>query len=552
MGDKVLNIIAWSDNEQNALNLIKKLASSQTGESQWTVQFEDYQLKVFLRFPHQSQKVTPVGWTDLIVLSVDETNEGLALEYLDTRKGIPLKFLTGKSSDQELADDLGCELLKEQDFKADLIYRAVVDYDKALRDTFNKIDTNSNGLLDQEEIIMVSKELNHDLSASDANEIILSMGNQGKIDYAQFKHWWVLGRADFTTFRQVIGMKLKLNDLIERNKDYFTKYIEELNELEEEPTGEKMKCKYSIVPELEDDRLMHPTAFNVHLSIGAEYEDLIKNFPLYYTDPMTIGLELTLKSNQNEENSKLVIETFEIVKNMLKQMNILPKLQEQGIMLKARTQGDSVFIETSLGGSVGEFVSSKARILKFDKLNFSGKKDLHISTKFPVEMLFKVGDLGDMLAHLTKANFELNFEGTNIVRVLDYLVLGIKNMFGDDMPNSLAPWIFTYKVISAIRKFDFTFNYDPKILTELIKSLVGDFPFVNANFRNFHAKTLEEELPGITQAVKMMLAPFLPALKVINLEKINLIASTPLAKLFLKVGVNMSGLNDIVEKLLLQ
>ena len=542
-----INVIIWSNTEDNSRNLANKLSNKDSANGYWSfAEGENYTINLYVRNPSLINKVVPSGYTDCLVLEIQDDCLGLAKEYLETRQGIPFKFTLGVN--EELAKELGCTYLDSDYSARTKVVSHPVEFDKALKSTFDKIDSIKNGSLDHSEIVAMSNELNHELTISDANEIIDTIGKHGKLTYYQFKHWWLMGRSDLTSFRGVIVMQMEVNKFLDNNMQHFSNYLDTIST--QTPEDSILKEKISILPEKTEDSVDHHTAFNLHIRLGAEFDKYKESLP-HYNEPLTIGLEISLKSNENQDNCKKIINTIESIKKLLAKLGLWEKVQGQGIILNTRTQVDSLFVELTLSGALGDFVSQTISKFRLEELKYSGHMDFHMSSKLKLGYLLskEFFNIKDIQNEAVKINFEANGQYLNMAQLINYVIDAATNLVGGEIPKKLLPMVLFWKLSSAVRNFDFTFRYEPEIISEIIHDSIDRKK--EERFNEDIAR-LKDKLSEGMNSMKSVIGEYLEVLDVINLDKISVFASSPLVKLYLNFILNIKGLNELVESYLFE
>lgn len=537
---KEINAIVWAYSEEKAFAGLKDLTGVEGKYSNSHIEFDGYKITFYVRYHEQLVKDAPQDLTDILILLVDDKTIGLAKEYLDIRRGIPFRFINGGALGDDDAKEIK-DLVKEKED----IFKAGVSYDKALREVFKKIDANGNGILDRDEIIKAAKELNHDLLEGDANEIVNILGTDGKVTYHGFKHWWNLGRFDFSSFRELISVKMKVTKFIDSNLTHFNSYLDSYVATPENSAKEKLNFKFLIHPTKQEDREGHKTSFNFHMSLGDEYDALKHTLPSYYSEALTIGIEIPLKSTNSVENTETLNQITALVNNFLfAQGGVLAQYKSHGLQLNSRLHGEIAMLEFSLGGIMGDFILHIAKNINIDKLHYSGHVDAHISSKFSLESIFNNRDqhANDLLKEALKILIEEkgNFKSLYLlVKVtLDLLSKTI------DFKSSKADQVLQFfKAFSMIKNFNFDLDYD-------VDELYDQFPQSWKDGLLFPLTILFAPVFGFYDSLDpyMMFADMFSLLRKCDLDKISVFATTPLVRALLKITVIFKGLNTLLDK----
>lgn len=540
-----INIVLWAYEEKESIELAKIISNSEiNNEGFCETNYSDYSVKIYPRYHGLIHKSAPKELTDIIVLKVTENTIGLAKEYIDTRKGIMFRFVIGVES-----KSLEAEFIEDITLNKEKIFKSAVDHDKALKEVFNKIDTNKNGMLDRDEIIKVSQELSHCLNESDANEIIAVLGEEGKINYNQFKHWWQLGRADLVGFREVVSLIMKLSNFFNQNLEYFHKHVDLLSK-DFVSNESSTSCKYSFLPDKSEFREFHKTSINLHCLLGEEYEKVKTTFPLYYNEAFTFGIELPLAKNSGLEFDEVCTRLAEITKELTNLIPNLKTLQSQGLQLNCRHQGEIYIVEFSIGGHVGDMLTHMSSKFNLDKLNYNGFVDGHFSSKISLKDFLsqeyqEKSTLKEIIREMLKLNFECVQSFSKLGNLIDLIITVLKaTVFAEKgIPTALSNLLTTIKFYLAIRNLNFKIEYD---VDEILANLVNLFP-------NFFDKKPSEifDITQVRNAIQFMKMneQIASLLKIINLDRFNFFFSTPLIKKFVKISLITLELNQAIDEI---
>lgn len=547
--DKEINVIVWAYEKENAISTAKLLSQSDLIEENfYKVSFENYNINIYPRYHNLVHKQNPRELIDIVVLYTDSKSSGLAKEYIDYRKGIHFRFTTG----QNPGDLIDSKYLDTIDNSArETIFNTAINHDKALREIFNKIDKNSNGLLDRDEIIQVSTELQHELTESDANEIIAILGDSGKINFAQFKHWWQLGRADLPGFRQVIGLKMKLTNFFKDNAENFTNYIKDLTTNTTSNSENPCICKCSILPDKKEYQEFHNTSLNIHLLLGQEYEKVRKDFPLHYNEAFTFGIEIPLSKSVLDQVDEVSKSINIIVKELTNLIPNFSMLQSQGLQLNLRHQGEVYLIEFSIGGYFGDMLSHLTKELKLEQLQHSGYLNGHLSSKISIKDFLNLdkdsfASIKEVLIEIMKLNFECTHTFNKLDSVVDLIAKTLdglsinKNKY---FPNVVMNFLTILRFYLSIRSINFQIDYDVNDVVNNIENKEKDF-FSKEKTEVFNTKNIKNSLAFLKSNEQLSCL-----LKIINLDRISFFITTPIIKLHLKTSIITLGLNELIDSL---
>lgn len=629
---KHVNVLIWAFKKESALKVLNDITKSQYSKEDskncieidnYNVKYKkicdnnsyksDYYINFYIRYNNQQKKVAPEDLIDIIILSTDKTSYGLAKEYLDTRKSIPFKYVTGydfSDNNKENTTFNNKLVFVESIENNSSILENGIQYSLALKDVFNKIDIDNSGYLDRNEIIKASKELNHDLSDGDANEIISIMGKEGKISFTSFKHWWYLGRFDFSSFRSLISLKVKVSKFLDDKffnnlTSYSSGFLFDDNELNKEDFNNNkdysMNSKISIYPVEEEDRKNHKTSVNLHLSLGHEFDKIKENFPSYYNEALIIGIEIPLKNNAkinnitnvNELNVNDNYKTLEkinlLIKNYLFDNNqgILSELySEQGVVLNSRLNGDIAIIEIVFGGPIGEYLmnivekslnynikkdlsknneskndsSNKLPKIKKDLdfylNNYSGHLDAHISSKFCFKSMFE--DRNQNFLNLAKEALKVNIEEKSNFKSLYFLiksafVLCKKLMTNNNCNNNKSYYEKLIKkfesIVKSMKAISIIKDFDISINYD-VDELYNLFPDSFKETLLVPLNMLFAPLFGLYDSCnpKNILKDSFDIIEKCDLDKLSIFIYTPVLRFLLKASFIIEGLNTLINK----
>lgn len=138
--------------------------------------------------------------------------------YVTSRKGIPYKIITGGDEVASLSTELKRDFVPQQEIASKTtrtkLVRSAKNLEETFRSAFNKLDLNINGYITADELVHASADLGHQLQGEEAKVIANALSEDGNIPFSKFKYWWVIGRADFNTFRNIVKMELSMNKLV--------------------------------------------------------------------------------------------------------------------------------------------------------------------------------------------------------------------------------------------------------------------------------------------------------------------------------------------------
>lgn len=539
-----INVIVWGYKEELARSVVGHLDTNcSSKDNSFHFKYNNYTVNVFIRYHGMQNKESPKELTDILILVADDDSIGLAKEYLDKRRGIPFRFVIGGKLSENDAQYI--ENFKDS---KDFILQTAINHDIALKDVFNKIDTNKNGFLDRDEIIRAAKELNHGLLEGDANEIIAVMGEDGKISFDSFRHWWHLGRLDFSSFRSIVSLKLKLTNFLNSNATQFVNYLEQnqINTSNENTESKyRVSTKVSLLPTEVKYRENHQTSINIHCSLGDEYDVMKKNFPLYYNEAATFGVEIPLKSKSEEENLETMKKLDKIFKVFFLNDSPLSNLHDKGFQFNSRLQGEIAIYEFCFGGMIGDLLCHSIKTLKLDKVNYSLHSDCHFSSSVSVLRMLENREMKvkDFIKDLIKFIIEIKMDSNNLKLIFELIDNTIRSYYPQFYNKYLQALFSSIQGLLIIKNCNVSLDYDADQLYEyLVKLDICDLE-----------ATLSETYPRLYDLYGSIgpgtiIEEFFSLLRKCDLDKISFFFSTPLVRAFIKMTFIIQGLDVLLDK----
>jgi hypothetical protein len=562
---KLVNVVIFAETEDMAKSTADLFGTKQSGVDLWEGTQTGVPVKTYIRWFSSVPTQTPKGVTDILVVACNSVS-GEVTKYIDQRRGIPQKYLVSES---DLKTDAG-ELKVDYLSKADLVNGGVTKLiesanalTETLKNVFNKIDLNGNGTLTYDEIIKASTELNHVLTTEDAKEIAATLSTDGKINFAQFKQWWVTGRADLRSFRRLVALEMKVNNFLKSEKGVsVTSLFEKLKKESEEAAAQETSLdnKVNIVPVTDFES---GTALRLHLNLGNSFDSISENIG----KTGSVGkasIELKLK---NPEAGNVVIETLNQVKEMAKQF--IPDADQfidKDAVISFRQVGESVFIDVSYEGENAEMLCFGLSMLGISSINFSGQSDLHICSKVsPVDAL--TANVDSLLDNGSSFKVDAHGEYSHLKNLVTF-AQSLFDMFGKGFAigcgsggqceQLIKSILSVAQLLTASRKIDFGMKYDSESLSKFIKEQldVKKEGHDHTKYEKICSKWTETQakINGGVDSGKMMagmfLAPFLPAITNINWDTLSVSVCSQLVRAHIKLSLSIRGLDEFVTNFL--
>jgi hypothetical protein len=563
-----LNFIVWTDCIKAGTSIAQKLTLSSNPLSEvnsLTGTNQGVSVNVFLRGPQVANVANPSNnVADGLIVSIESASE-TASDYLKQKKNVPLKVVVSSSDLKAFADERGATFVDKIDesFASNLVKSGVTN-DDLIKQAFSKIDKDHNSVLTKDELIIVSKELNHSISGEEANDIISTLSKTGSINFDQFKQWWHLGRANFSQFRQVVQLEMQVEKLVKKGSSYVGDYIDKLQiSVNDETTSspDSLKSHISIKPKKDFDNGIN---FGLSVAAGTEGKAIIDSLPDYFSsNPLSASIELGI---DDAEKGQIVVQSLEQAKEMIFQM--IPGIQEKlemGIDIKFRHVGTSVFIDVTIGGPLGEMV--KAQYSQFGSkignlaTSFKGYGSSHIVSGLKLNNALDIS-LEQIIEDASKFKIETTGETSNIKKMLAIAttIIQATNAYGNK--TKAISSIFGY--FGVFRLLEVKSEYDSDELFSLIKESISTFTALESQEEqgevalqvyggalSNYQQVGKAQLEGVKAMLGVFLEPFMETLKVLNFDRISISIVPSMISIFYKVQIGLVGITEFIRTNLL-
>lgn len=550
----VVNIIVWSDSNSGA-DIAKLLTGATEGTDLFVGEKEGYVIKTYLRGPNVVYASHPSsGIADVLILSFVGQNEEAA-KYLEHRKGIPTKIVVNEVDLAAFSEERGASYYAAFDANlAQGVVNTAIAADQVLRKSFAVIDKDSNGFITNDELITVSKELLHDLSQTDADEIAKAISQDGKISFSDFKKWWLTGKADFPKFKKIVQVEMRINNFVKKGTGIIGDYLDKLTKNAYDIVNSEFKSTFTFRPIKDFDNGIN-IGFSSHL--GKSTSESLQDLPSYYSsNPITVALEIGV---DNPELGGTVVEQLEQVKQMV--FSMIPEIEEKlalGVEIKFRHVGNSVFVEGTLGGFMGDMIYSQIASLGLDFNIFNYAGSFQFISGLKLNKPFEV-NIGDIIDQLSKIKILGNGEAYNVkalISIASQVISKAQNL--PDVARKFVPQLL--KLISIFKLFSFDSTYDSDELANIVKELIvqnaageealedleGSLQMIGGMLGNFQQAGLAQ-IEGIKAMLGMFIGPFLGSLTVINFDKISVSATVAPVNLQVKYTIGLAGITEFLR-----
>ncbi len=552
-----INIVFYAESESEVRTLAGKILESKQSEDVFSHCFDGVPVHGYIRFPGCVASASPSGITDVLIVQVNsaESEHWTAVKnYVDTRRGIPYKFLTSSVDLSAQAKTHELDFISIADLTADAkekVLRPALNLEQALRQTFDKIDSDHDGYLEVNEILSASVALGHPLNDEEAKEIVKSLSSDGKVCFDKFKQWWVMGRSDFNSFRKIVQVEMVVHSLIKQSSDVFNSYLDKMQK--DGASANSANSYQGRVNIVTSDDFDAGVGLSLHITAGTDFQAINNTLPSHLREhPVSFGLELKIKS---EEHGKPVIETLTGLKEMLVGMAGLGEVLSGGIDVQFRHVGTSVFVDVSYGGAYGDKLQGLLSIINLSALNFSGSADLHLTNKVFLPDLLGEKLFTDIMKDAFHVKFEQQSEFVQLKNLFGFLV-DTFSMMAPHLGNQAKIVGPVLKVLAASRKLGFNFTYDASMIFEVLKDYVvaesneEQFWSINEAWPAKGQPSLKGPIDQAFAVAPMFLGPFLEAIKQIDFDNISFFATCPSLTAYAKFSLMIRGLtNFVLERL---
>jgi len=542
-----INIVVWGENMEVATKLAENLIGVQESNYSWSANYQGSTIKAFIRHPESSISGSPVGVTDILIVHLSGIGSSFleqAKTYINLRKGIPFKFITSEENLSEWAKQNDCEfinysLINTEETKNKLVL-SVRHLEDTLRTAFEKLDLNKNGLITAEELVQASKTLDHEISLDEAKTVTSTLSHDGNIRFDQFKRWWIMGRGDFNTFRKIVQVEMSVGNFIKRGSQTFNEYIDKLKTEANVNFNSFYQGRINISPTTDLD---NGIGITFDLATGKDAEFIYDSLPNYYrSSPLVVGIEIQV---DEDIQGAMILQEIDGFKAMIINIFKLNQLLEEGMKVESRHIGKSVFIEFSFFGSIANKINESSFKFNVEAFNFWGAGAIHMFSALTpndilnstLEQIIEKISNFKIISHGEFSNFEIFFSA-----LLSAYEDSLKKIFKG---NSISFLNF----FKALRYLGYELRYDSGELSDLIKELIGaniveSLGTQLSQYQQMSGTMIEQFKPMIEN----FLGPFKEPLKMVNIDKISVITSSPKLKIFYKTSFHFPGLTAFVRE----
>ena len=549
---QVINFVFYGETSDAARALVGSIIGGDEQKSVWIKQADGYELRGYIRWPKCTPTASPIGSTDCLVVETSIASEHLESikSYIGNRRSIPFKVVVSNDDMTEWAKGLDLEYVPSSllDSLQAKLFSSAKTLEESLRGVFNKIDTNGNGFVEKSEISNLSKELGHELSQSEVEEIAHTLAEEnGQISFSKFKSWWIMGRSNFIEFRKLVELEMTLGKFLKKGSTHFNSYLEDLQkELQENAASDvSYRGKFSLAPK---EDFTSGIRLSFHLACGNDFELIKGSLPDYSShSPFFYSLEFSIKDP--EQGSNIVAKLNELKEMFGEMIPQLKQFLQMGAEIHFRNVANSVFIDLTFCGIIAQQMEQNANMWKSLNAFITGHSNFHITSGWN-PLNFINGTLDENISNASN----LKIEGNGEFLQLKTFILALSNSLSKSFEsNSHASErakyvIFVLKLLSCLRKYDFDIKYSAKDLHDLIKDI---FPNKESDFWGNRFIKEQTKIPAMIEqgkGMKMFVTDYLDIIKAIDFDTYSMNFAMNDSKVFYKVTLHLPGVTAFLNE----
>jgi len=317
--------------------------------------------------------------------------------------------------------------------------------------------------------------------------------------------------------------------------------------------------KIDIVPKKD---FSNGISLNFGVIAGKEGKSYISSLPDYFqNNPVTFSLELNI---DDSEKGSTMVSTLEGVKDMI--LGMMPEISgflDQGISIKFRHVGKSVFIDVSLEGMFAEMVKSQLEKFKIDPSSFSESGEFHLISGIKLNSPFDTS-----YEEFVKMASQFKVQGEGIMPsklFFDSIFKSVDEQFGGMLPKKVALGMKAFRLFTSFRKIQYNCVYDSDDMCGYIKELAGKIshntmgggsmddlnPEIGSQIIGSMVAQYQEmgktQLEGIKQVANMFLDPYKEQLGFVNFDNIGMSLVVPQSGVQLKFNLCLVGITEFLR-----
>ena len=505
---KVISILAVSYSQDAASSLLNQAIPGLTtsDNQEWTVQEGDFTVKAYIKYPGTDIHRRGANWLDLLLVSVPEGNqfEREVLDYSTNRKDVRSRFLvdsnTGRSVNYNniTVIDAGSFAGSLRDYAAELT-------------KFNSENSSDN-------------EIDYHV-----NRQIFNIGNSdSKLDKL------------FAVYKKAFKTLGKVAEMVKT----FSSFDHSQGKSENNGT-------FNFSPENTESNGIG-VLFDLYLGEIFDQENV--ELPLVVRDNyLTASIEFLAKS---EEGADAIIQTFETLREMLTQMgDMLSILEKVGVTLSFSKNKNSVFIDLTFGGLLGEAAINIIRGFNFQSFKFSCNHEMRIQTNLNFKDLYENPDVDNIIEKLGTLTLKGHLKIINIRTLFRFILELSKHISSDDKKKQVNLISYFGLMLSVFESSNFNVSYDSSdvksVGMQIADGVLGGEGASQQMIGMGNQQLTEGILPmvlGTIEGIKPMLEPFMAGLREMDLDKISVEFVSPAVRGEYKMTILLPGLTEFVNK----
>lgn len=320
--------------------------------------------------------------------------------------------------------------------------------------------------------------------------------------------------------------------------------------------GNELIGDINIKPKVDFD---NGISLNVAITAGGKGKEVISTLPDYVqSNPLTATLEINI---DDADKGPGIVATLEGVKDMIVGMTGTQEMLDQGVGIRFRHVGKSVFVDVTLEGGFAEMAKAQLQAFNIDLSAYSECGEFHLisglklnkpletSYEDAVKMAtqFKVQGNGNMPAKSLYAQLETIFTG-------------------DMMPKKVKKLFKFAKILTVVRRMSYSCDYNSEDMCEYVKQLAGRIAHntmggasmselnaemgtqIISSFVSEGQETAKMQIEGIKGMAMQFLEPYLDSLKILNLDNISLSIVSTDYNAMIKFNLNLVGITEFARE----
>jgi len=317
------------------------------------------------------------------------------------------------------------------------------------------------------------------------------------------------------------------------------------------------KSKIDIKPKVDFENGIN---LNFQIVAGPKGKEAIEALPEYFkTNPVTVSFEIGI---EDAEKGPEIVQTLEGVKEMV--MGLVPNAEEivsQGVLIKFRHVGKSVFIDVSVEGMYAELINQQLSSLVIDLSQFQETGELHIISGLKLDKPLETS-YEDLVKQASQFKIQGNGE-LPLKTLYDTFYAHFYNL----VPSEKAKKLITiFGIIKVFRKLEYTVDYDSEEMQQYIKDLAGsiahntmgaaDMNELNPEIGTQMLSTVvaqgqemgKMQLEGIKAMAMSVLEPYKDSISQLNLDCLSLSIVNSKFSALVKFNISLVGISQFIRE----